>query len=185
MKIMLGILAVLFAVSAVSPDAAVAQKANSASKPLPATYISAEDIQKNVSGAPTAATNPNPNVRVVDLGGYNIALGVLHRPETPPGVAVKHHLVSEVYHVLEGSATLVTGGTIVDAQERAADARDVRLEDGPSASGPSIKGGVTQHVKAGDVVIIPADTPHWFSKIDGAITYVVVRYDPNHVLAPM
>lgn len=185
MKYMLGILAMLFAVSAVSPDAAVAQKANSASKPLPATYISAEDIQKNVSGAPNAATNPNPNVRVVDLGGYNVALGVLHRPETPPGVAVKHHLVSEVYHVLEGSATLVTGGTIVDMQERAADARDVRLEDGPSASGPSIKGGVTQHVKAGDVVIIPADTPHWFSKIDGAITYVVVRYDPKHVLAPM
>ena len=185
MKFMLGILGVLFTVSAVSPDAAVAQKATTAEKSLPATYISSEAIQKNVSGAPNAATNPNPNVRVVDMGGYNVALGVLHRPETPPGVAVMHHKVSEVYHILDGSATLVTGGTIVDVTERAADARDVRLEDGPSASGSSIKGGVTQHVKAGDVVIIPADTPHWFSKIDGAITYIVVRYDPSRVLAPM
>jgi mannose-6-phosphate isomerase-like protein (cupin superfamily) len=185
MKFMLGILAVLFAVSAVSPDAAVAQKANSNAKSLPATYISAEAIQANANGAPDAATNPTPNVRVVDVGGYNVAIGVLHRPETPPGVAAMHHKVSEVYHVMDGSATLVTGGTIVDAKERPADTKSVRLEDGPSASGPSIKGGVTQHIKTGDVIVIAAGTPHWFSKIDGSITYIVVRYDPTRVLAPM
>ena len=116
---------------------------------------------------------------------YNVAVGVLHRPETPPGVAALHHKVSEVYHVMDGSATLVTGGKIVDMKERPADTRDPSCcEDGPSASGPSIAGGVTQHIKAGDVVIIPAGIPHWFSKIDGSITYVVVRFDPNKILAP-
>lgn len=185
MKSMLGILALLFAVSAVPSDVAAAQKAKSTAKTLPATYISAADIQANLNGAPDAATNPSPNVRVVDAGGYNVAVGVLHRPETPPGVAAVHYKVTEVYHVMDGAATLVTGGTMVDAKERPADSRSVRLEDGPGGSGTSIQGGVIQHIKVGDVVIIPAGVPHWFSKIDGSITYIVVRFDPNRVLAPM
>lgn len=176
MKSTLRMIALLSAVSALTCASVSAQQS--------ATYISAEDIQANVNGAPNAATNPSPNIRVVNEGNYNVAVGVLHRPETPPGVAAMHHLVSEVYHVLDGSATLVTGGKIVDLKERPADTKSVRLEDGPSASGPSIQGGVTQHIKKGDVVIIPADVPHWFSKIDGSITYVVVRYDPTKVLAP-
>jgi mannose-6-phosphate isomerase-like protein (cupin superfamily) len=184
MKSMLGIFALLFAVSAVSSGEVAAQGAKSAANSLPATYISSEDIQANINGAPNAATNPSPNVRVVDAGGYNVAVGVLHRPETPPGVAAMHHKVTEVYHVMDGTATLVTGGTIVDVKERPADTRSVRLEDGPSASGPSIQGGVSRQIKAGDVVVIPAGVPHWFSKIDGSITYVVVRFDPTRVLAP-
>jgi quercetin dioxygenase-like cupin family protein len=73
---------------------------------------------------------------------------------------------------------------MVNAKERPADAISVRLEDGPGASGTSIQGGVTQKVKAGDVVVIPAGVPHWFSQIDGSITYVVVRVDPGRILAP-
>lgn len=161
---------------------ASAQQAGSAKSPA-ATYVSAADVQANLSGSTDAATNPNPNIRVVDAGGYNIAIGTLHRPETPPGVAAMHHKVTEVYHVLEGSATLVTGGTIVNSKERPPDTKSVRLEDGPSASGPSIQGGVTQQIKAGDVVVIPAGTPHWFSKIDGSISYLVVRFDPARLLA--
>jgi quercetin dioxygenase-like cupin family protein len=85
---------------------------------------------------------------------------------------------------MAGSATLVTGGTMLDAKERPADSKSVQLEDGPGASGTSIRGGVTQQIKAGDVVVIPAGVPHWFSKINGSITYVVVRFDPTRVLAP-
>jgi quercetin dioxygenase-like cupin family protein len=73
---------------------------------------------------------------------------------------------------------------MVDAKTRPADAISVRLEDGPGASGTSIQGGVTQKIKAGDVVVIPAGVPHWFSEIEGSITYVVVRVDPTRVLAP-
>jgi len=72
---------------------------------------------------------------------------------------------------------------MVNAKERPADSIPVRLEDGPGASGTSIQGGVTQRIKAGDVVVIPAGTPHWFSQIEGSITYVVVRVDPNRLLA--
>jgi hypothetical protein len=77
----------------------------------------------------------------------------------------------------------VTGGAMVNAKPRPADAISVRLEDGPGASGTGIQGGVTRRIKAGDVVVIPAGVPHWFSEIEGSITYVVVRVDPERILA--
>jgi mannose-6-phosphate isomerase-like protein (cupin superfamily) len=183
MKAMLGLLAFLFALSAAAPDAATAQGAAQATKPLPATYVSAEDIQANLGAAPNAATNPQPNIRVVDVGGYNVAVGVIHRPQTPPGVVAVHFKVTEIYHVMDGAGTLVTGGTMVNAKTRPADSTAVKLEDGPGASGTSIQGGVTRRIKAGDVVVIPAGVPHWFSEIEGSITYVVMRVDPNRLLA--
>ena len=183
MKAMLGLLAFLFALSAATPDVATAQGAASATKPLPATYVSAADIQANLSAAPNSATNPQPNIRVVDAGGYNVAVGVIHRQQTPPGVAAVHSKVSEIYHVTDGAGTLVTGGTMVNAKTRPSDSTSVKLEDGPGESGTAIQGGVTQRIKAGDVVVIPAGVPHWFSNIEGSITYVVVRVDPNRLLA--
>src|ERR1700693_5251028 len=183
MKAMLGLLAFVFALSAAVPDVATAQKAASATKPLPATYVSAEDIQANLNASPNAATNPLPNIRVVDAGGYNVAVGVIHRAQTPPGVAAVHFKVTEIYHVTDGAGTLVTGGAMVNAKPRPADAMSVRLEDGAGASGTAIQGGVTRQIKAGDVVVIPAGVPHWFSAIEGSITYVVVRVDPERILA--
>jgi mannose-6-phosphate isomerase-like protein (cupin superfamily) len=183
MKAMLGLLVFLFVLSAAALEMATAQQAASPAKPLPATYISAADIQANLNGAPDAATNPQPNIRVIDAGGYNVAVGVLHRPQTPPGVAAVHFKVTEIYHVMDGAGTLVTGGTMVNAKPRPADSTSVKLEDGPGASGTAIQGGVTRRIKAGDVVVIPAGVPHWFSKIEGSITYVVVRVDPNRLLA--
>lgn len=183
MKAMLSLVAFLFAFSAAAPDVAAAQQAASATNPLPATYVSAEDIQANLNAAPSAATNPLPNIRVVDAGGYNVAVGVIHRPQTPPGVVAVHFKVTEIYHVTDGAATLVTGGTMVNGKTRPADSIAVRLEDGPGASGTAIQGGVSRRIKAGDVVVIPAGVPHWFSAIEGSITYVVVRVDPNRLLA--
>ena len=183
MKAMLGLLAFVFALSAASTEVATAQQGVPATKPLPATYVSAADIQANLNAAPNAATNPQPNIRVVDAGGYNLAVGVIHRKQTPPGVAAVHFKVSEIYHVMDGAGTLVTGGTMVNAKPRPADAISVRLEDGPGESGTAIQGGVTRRIKAGDVVVIPAGVPHWFSEIEGSITYVVMRVDPNRLIA--
>jgi mannose-6-phosphate isomerase-like protein (cupin superfamily) len=180
---MLGVLTFLFVLSTAARDVATAQQAVLPANPLPATYISAADIQANLNGAPNAATNPQPNIRVVDAGGYNVAVGVIHRPQTPPGVAAVHFKVTEIYHVLDGAGTLVTGGAMVNAKTRPADSTSVKLEDGPGASGTGIEGGVSRKIKAGDVVVIPAGLPHWFSEIEGSITYVVVRVDPDRLLA--
>ena len=110
MKAMLGLFVFLFVPFAAVTDVATAQQAASPAKSLSATYVSAADIQANLNGAPSAATNPQPNIRVVDAGGYNVAVGVLHRPQTPPGVAAVHSKVTEIYHVTDGAGTLVTGG---------------------------------------------------------------------------
>src|SRR4029077_20520767 len=152
MKAMLGLLAFLFALFAAAPGVAAPQYEASAANSLPATYVSAADIKANLTAAPNSATNPLPNIRVVDAGGYNVAVGVIHRPQTPPGVVAVHFKVSEIYHVMDGAATLVTGGTMVNAKPRPPDALSVRLEDGPGASGTAIQGGVSRRLKAGDMV---------------------------------
>jgi mannose-6-phosphate isomerase-like protein (cupin superfamily) len=178
MRVMLSLLAFLFALSAAAPDVTPAQQGTSA----PATYITVADVQATLNRSPEAAVNPQPNIRVVDAGGYNVAVGVLHRPQTPLGGAAVHFQVTEIYHVIDGAGTLVTGGTMVNAKTRPPDSEAVKLEDGPGASGTAIQDGVSRRIQAGDVVVIPAGVPHWFSGIEGSITYLVVRVDPGRVL---
>jgi mannose-6-phosphate isomerase-like protein (cupin superfamily) len=93
-----------------------------------------------------------------------------------------HFKVSEVYHVMKGSGTLVTGGTVVNPKTRTADSVEVTREDGPGVTGTAIQGGVNHELKEGDVIIIPAGTPHWFSKINGSIVYLVIRIDPSQLI---
>ncbi|MGA2963897.1 MAG: cupin domain-containing protein [Candidatus Korobacteraceae bacterium] len=154
--------------------------ADAQTKVLPATDISAAEIQDRLG---PRKPNALPNIRVVDAGGHNVGIGVLYRTQDQTQTAALHYKVSEVYHVMQGSATLVTGGTLVNAKVRAADSWQVKQEDGPGASGTAIQGGTSRQLKAGDVVVIPAGTPHWFSKIDGSIAYLVIRIDPNQLIA--
>lgn len=110
---MLSVLAFVFAFSATPADVAPAQQA----APV-ATYISVADVQAALNRSPQLAVNPQPNLHVVDAGGYNVAVGAIHRPQSPPGVAAVHFKVTEVYHVIDGAATLVTGGTLVNPKAR-------------------------------------------------------------------
>ena len=63
-----------------------------------------------------------------------------------------------------------------------ADLQTVREFNGPGNGGSTIRNGVTHELKAGDVIVIPAGTGHWFTKIDDHIRYVMVRIDPDKVL---
>ena len=149
-------------------------------KVLPAAAISAAEIQ-----ALMGPRNPNalPNIRVVDAGGHNVGVGVLYRAEGQTQNTAVHFKVSEVYHVMKGSGTLVTGGTVVNPKTRAADSVEVTREDGPGVTGTAIQGGANHQLKEGDIIVIPAGTPHWFSKINGSIVYVVIRIDPSQLIA--
>jgi mannose-6-phosphate isomerase-like protein (cupin superfamily) len=153
-----------------------------AAAPIPATDISAAIIQATIKGAIAAKTIDTP-IRTVDAGGHHVGLGVVQRPKGTnlPGGAV-HDFVSEVYHVLEGSGTLVTGGTLVNPQRRDGAASVVVQINGPGVSGSAIQNGVRRRIAKGDVVIIPAGTPHWFSEIEEDISYTVVRIDPRRVV---
>jgi mannose-6-phosphate isomerase-like protein (cupin superfamily) len=152
-------------------------------KGCPGTYIPNSEIQAYVQKA-IAEKRTDQQVRDVEIGKSHIGIGVVYRGKlaapAPESVA-EHDLVSEVYHIIEGSATLVTGPDLVGMKRRPADLETVRLFNGPGNNSASIRNGVTHELKAGDVIVIPAGTGHWFTKIDDHITYLMVRIDPDKV----
>ena len=146
------------------------------------TYIKNEEIQAYLKRVPPDVVVSDQQVRAVDVGKSNVDIGVVYRGKlTGDSPVAEHDLVSEVYHVIDGSATLVTGPDITDLKRRAPDDRAVRLLNGPGGNGTSIRNGKTFELKPGDVVIIPAGTGHWFTKIDDHIRYLMVRIDPDKV----
>lgn len=148
---------------------------------IPATDIEAAVVQATIRQAIEERTIDIP-IRTVDAGDHNIGVGVVHRPAGARGGSASHDHVSEVYHVLEGAGTLVTGGEHVDPRRRDSGASVVTGINGPGVSGSAISGGVSRRIEAGDVVIIPAGTPHWWSEVESALTYTVVRVDPEQVV---
>jgi mannose-6-phosphate isomerase-like protein (cupin superfamily) len=145
-----------------------------------ASYISNEEIQEYFKRATAAVVDQQ--VRAVDAGKSNVDIGVVYRGKITgtPAVA-EHDQVSEVYHVIEGTATLVTGADIEGWKRRPADQANVRLLNGPGGDGTSIRNGVTHQLKPGDVIVIPAGVGHQFTKIDDHIRYLMVRIDPDKV----
>lgn len=178
-------LALLVAVFLIAPVSLRAQPiAEATCKNCPGTYISNDEIQAYLKRA-IAGKIIDQQVRAVDIGKSNVAIGLVHRTQlTTPGEVAEHDHVSEVYHVISGAATLVLGADLVGAERRPATNTNVRLLNGPGHNAKSIRNGVTHQLKAGDVVIIPAGTGHWFTKIDDHITYLMVRVDPDKV-APL
>jgi len=145
-----------------------------------ATYISQEEIQQYFARAKAAVVDQQ--VRALDAGKTNVDIGVVYRGKITgtPNVA-EHDQVSEVYHIIEGTATLVTGADIAGWKRRPGDQANVRLLNGPGGDGTSIRNGVTHHLKPGDVIVIPAGVGHQFTQIDDHIRYLMVRVDPDKV----
>ncbi len=158
---------------------ALAQTPQPTCKGCPATFIGNAEIDAYLARA-KAERIIDQQVRSVDVGKSNVAVGMVHRTAiTKPGEVAEHDFVSEVYHVISGAATLVTGPDLVSPQARPATNTNVRLLNGPGFNAASIRNGVTHQLKAGDVIVIPAGTGHWFTKIDDHITYLMIRVDPD------
>ena len=81
------------------------------------------------------------------------------------GMAEVHLKDADIIYVQEGAATFVTGGTVIDPKNIASD--EVR--------GVQINGGETRQISKGDVIIVPAGTPHWFKEVPAPMTYYVVK----------
>jgi mannose-6-phosphate isomerase-like protein (cupin superfamily) len=151
----------------------------------PATYIASDEVQAYVKrGIARGGIVADQQMRAVNIGKSNVDVGLVYRGKLSAPAdqsAAEHDLVSEVYHVIEGSGTLVTGPDLVNPIRRPADNENVRLLNGPGNNAASIRDGVTYQLKAGDVIVIPAGTGHWFTRIDDHITYLMVRIDPDKV----
>jgi len=152
-------------------------------KGCPASYVPNEELQSYVKKA-IAEKLTDQQIRDVDIGKSHVAIGVVHRGKLAaplPESVAEHDLVSEVYHVIDGTATLVTSPDLVGKKRRPADLETVRLFNGPGNNAESVRNGVTHELKPGDVIVIPAGTGHWFTKIDDHITYLMIRIDPDKV----
>jgi mannose-6-phosphate isomerase-like protein (cupin superfamily) len=82
-----------------------------------------------------------------------------------PGNVELHEKLTDIFYITSGEATFIAGG---------------KLEGGaPSAPGQirggTITGGTTYHLVRGDVIVIPAGTPHWFKDVPAAVSYYVVK----------
>lgn len=100
-------------------------------------------------------------VPMIEVGDYKIHAS---RREGP-GQAEIHTRDTDIAYILQGSATLVTGGSAVGVKET-----------GPEElRGSAIEGGETRRLSPGDVVVIPNGTPHWFREVRGPLLYYVVK----------
>jgi mannose-6-phosphate isomerase-like protein (cupin superfamily) len=145
------------------------------------TKADIEAVLKHVGGEGAATDR---QIRVVDLGKYSVSVGVLRRGPTKPGApvgAISHTHVTEVYYILSGGGTLVTGGTMLKPTPLPATGEIVRIAVGPSLSG-IFEGGDRRVVAPGDIVIIPAGVPHGFDDVKEEVTYLSIRPDPDKVL---
>jgi glc operon protein GlcG len=102
-------------------------------------------------------------VLVDGSGSRNYMVHASHREKA--GMAEVHTLDTDIIYVLDGSATFVTGGTVVNG--KTTEANEVR--------GAAITGGETRQITKGDVIVVPSGTPHWFKEVNGPINYYVVK----------
>ena len=175
-RIILGIVGVLLTLSQASTSS------QAGLPPKVATDITAAEIQA-VLNAPTGGGDRQ--MKVVDIGKYNVSVGVLRRAKTTPGApvgAINHEHVTEVYYILSGSGTLVTGGTVENVRPLPADGEIVKVAVGPSNNATFRQPAQSRKVGPGDVIIIPAGVYHGFSDVADHVDYVSVRPDPDHVL---
>jgi mannose-6-phosphate isomerase-like protein (cupin superfamily) len=201
-KMVLQVLAIMFAAGSVL---------GFAQAPKDGVYISDEDVKAVLKRAvDTKRTIPDNALRVIDMGSYQLGVAVVHRgtmagggevnanttggsavnpsptcgkqrPEATGPAGILHDDTAESYVVISGSATLITGGAIVNGRRSAPDNEVTTILNGPSCSGTMV-GYTSREVKTGDVIIIPERVPHGFSAIPDHITYLSIRPDLKKVL---
>jgi mannose-6-phosphate isomerase-like protein (cupin superfamily) len=181
----------------------------SAQAPKDAIVISDADIKAVLKmAADTKRTIPDNSLRVIDMGSYQLAVGIVARGKLAPAPAaaapatapantqpacgqqrvgatgpngIYHDSTAETYIVTSGSGTLITGGTIVNGRRSPADSEVTTILNGPSCNGTMV-GFTSRVVNVGDVIVIPEGVPHGFSAIPDHITYLSVRPDLKKVL---
>ena len=177
-KIILGILFVLLTF----PAWQAVVFAQAGAPPNIAFDIPKSDIDLVLKDAPPSP--PDRQLRVVDMGKYNLGVGIIHRGPTndKPGEPISmiyHDYTAETYIITSGTGMLTTGGIIVNKK---ASAGVSNVMNGPSGGGTAGAGAYSRKVQTGDIFIIPTGVGHGWSEITDHVTYLSVRPDPDRVL---
>ena len=142
-----------------------------AQPPAMKTFASSSDVAAMIAKAKAERKPDQPLLAqpILQLAPYNVSLE--YRGAVGP--AAVHETEAEMFYVVEGSATLVTGGKLVNEKRTNA----------ANLTGTAIEGGSPRPVAKGDFIIVPENTPHWFSPINGTIvlmSFHVPRPVPAH-----
>jgi mannose-6-phosphate isomerase-like protein (cupin superfamily) len=150
---------------------------------LPATLITAAQIEEHKQNM-LAVDETDVAMTMVKMGGasdaYQVGVSMVVRPQGQVNqYYAVHDDVAEVYYVIEGKGRMKLGGTITDWERR-----PVSIENGQGSRGTVAVGAEDITIEQGDMLIIPAGTPHKWEYADEFTAYVVVRTDPEGV-APL
>ena len=120
-------------------------------------FASSADVQATIAKAKGERKEGQPLVaqRILQLAPYNVNLE--YRASVGP--ASIHEKEAELFYVIDGGATMVTGGKLTE--EKRANPENL--------TGAGVEGGESRHIAKGDFIIVPENTAHWFSKIDGVL----------------
>jgi len=163
MRTRLAIFALMLATAATVAQLPAQQPAKQEKQPKATkTYTSAADITAMMAKAKNERKADQANLiqGILNLAPYSANLE--YRGAVGP--AAVHEKEAEMFYVIDGSGTLVTGGKLVG---------ETRTKD--NLSGTAIDGGNVQNVGKGDFFIVPENTPHWFSKINGTLVLMSIH----------
>ena len=137
------------------------------------TFISADEIAATLKTSIANNTVDQP-IKLAELpGGHKASVALLRRTKAETSALI-HDYVTEIYQIMDGTGTIVTGGMLMDSKESDL----TRVNAGMSHTGMH-HGGESRKVKPKDVIIVPAGMAHRFSELDGPITYLVYRFEPK------
>jgi mannose-6-phosphate isomerase-like protein (cupin superfamily) len=128
--------------------------------PTKAAYVSAADLAAVVAKQP--ADRNGTISRLLQTPGYSV--NIEHRVNVPQTASV-HETEAELFYVIDGGATIVTGGKLIEPTRNGANLSSTK----------GVEGGVSQKLAKGDFVMVPAGVPHWFTEIQGSITQMALH----------
>jgi len=157
---------VIFTVLALCSSAALAQQpAAQGAAPAPKLFAGSADVTAMMAKAKSERKPDQPNFiqPIVQLAPYTANLE--YRVAGVKAPASVHEREAEMFYVVEGAGTLVTGGTL----------RDEKRTNAENLTGSAIDGGTPRRIAKGDWVMVPEKTAHWFSQVEGTIVLMSIH----------
>jgi mannose-6-phosphate isomerase-like protein (cupin superfamily) len=166
---------VVSAILTLSAVALLAQRP-AAQNPPPALklFASSADVTAMIAKAKAERKPDQPNFIQPIVGAAPFTANLEHRVAGVAAPASVHETEAEMFYVVEGSGTLVTGGKL----------RDEKRTNAANLSGSGVDGGTPRKIAKGDWVMVPEKTPHWFQQIDGTIVLMSIHLPKAAGTAP-